>query len=55
VYVISSGPVAGPTGKVQDVTVWTLFNVIVNVAPSSEKINVSSIVRPGCTDTMVLV
>jgi hypothetical protein len=41
VYVISSGPVAGPTGAVQDVTVWTLFNVVVNVAPSSDDISVS--------------
>jgi hypothetical protein len=55
VYVISSGPVAGPTGAVQHVTVLTLFNVVVNVAPSSDEIIVSYIVRPGCTDTTVLV
>jgi hypothetical protein len=40
---------------VQDVTVWMLFKVVVNVAPSSDEINVSYIVRPGCTDTTVLV
>jgi hypothetical protein len=55
VYVLSSGPVAGPTGMEHEVTVWTLLSVFVDVAPSSDEISVSYIVRPGCTNTTVLV
>jgi hypothetical protein len=55
VYVISEGPDTGPTGIDHEVTVWMLLSVVVDVAPSSDEISISYMVRPGRTDTTVLV